>query len=822
MVIPPQLAYCGLTVVLSHPSRFDDTTLLSGKAGNFFDAALSPVANRYQCYLTTADQFDVNNPPNGTRVVLLLGEHAHRKFFGREVSLMEQRGSPATCPATGITYISTIFPQDAEDRRNIESKQNFHRIELEREDEADEDTADTDEKSTHGKTKRKNYKFWLRKDIKKTAEILRGGLKVVTPELEIYPSPERVIEELTNTKNTQLYFDIENDPHLNLTCFGYSFSDSRATCVPMYQTHYRPKRYFYDDLTTCRLLRALAIALRDNEVVIHNAMWDLLVLCWKYRIPLPRKIFCTMVAWNRLFPEVEKSLGHVLSFLTHQPYHKNEGAYAPYNNQQAENLYRYNAKDVASLPLIFRGIHSEAARLGAANSIAQANASIRPYLIAELQGLRVDREAQNVIRDRAARRTVQMERLLRILVGFDLNPRSPKQVAAYLYDKRRIAERPAKDLTASKTLLQLYLKTKLEVIPFLLEARGQGMKRSKVTFVDYPGPRLHYKGVTDERFSCRYNVAGTNTFRLSSAKLISIYGNNSQNFEKELRRIIVPDPGKTFIQVDQSGAEALVVAWLCRSGNFRGLFAAGIKSHTFVAMHLFRDAWEELMDCDLHDYINAPVTTLKTLPRWKELEKHIKSSDKWPANKRYYHIAKMVCHASNYGMKAPTFRLNVLEKSEGKISLSLQDAQFYLTTYHRLFPEIQLWHVDTIQELRKNRILRNLFGFPRVFTGPEGDDLYKEAYAFVPQSTVGTISNMCFTECQERCETDKLFLDAGVDMLQNNHDSVLAQCRIGYEQQIYPEIQKHMNREMVTPRGERFSMKSGVSIGDNWADVEEL
>lgn len=806
-------------MVLAHPSRFDGNGLLTGKVGNFFDACLSPVCNRYQCYMVTADDFDREHLPNGTRVVLLLGEHAHKKFF-TETHLLEQRGSPAV-DHNGVVYISSIYPQDADDRRNIESQQNIYRIQLEQGDDDDDEPTDNDEKSTHGRTKRRNFKFWLRNDLRKTTEILQHGLKQHKPQLVIYPDPEEVITELRTTKNTQLYFDIENDSNLNITCFGYSFSDTNAKCVPMYQTHYSPKRFFYGEHTTVRLLAAIAVAFRDNEVVIHNAMYDLFVMAWKYRIPFPRQVFCTMISWNRLFPEVEKSLGHVLSYLTQQPYHKNEGGYAPYNNAQAESLYYYNAKDVGSLPLLYNAISNRAALCGAVDSIKQANSSIRPYITMQLQGLTVDREAIVDITSKASRRTVQMERMMRLLTGLKLNPRSSKQIASYLYDKRKIADRPAKDLTSAKTLLQLYLKTGLELIPFLQEARAQGMKRSKVTFVSYPGPQFFILNRKTELYNCRYNISGTNTMRLSSAKLLNIYGNNSQNFEKELRRIIVASIGKILVQVDQAGAEALVVAYLCRNGNFRQLFLNGIKSHVFVAMHLFCEQWEELMQCRLDNYVNAPIAELKKLPRWKELERWIKESDKWPANKRYYHIAKMVCHASNYGMKAPTFRLNVLEKSEGKINLSLKEAQTYLTTYHSLFPEIQEWHAATVFELRKNRVLRNLFGFPRVFTGPEGDDLYKEAYAFVPQSTVGTITNMCITECQQRCEIDPIFLEAAVDMLQNNHDSCLLQCNVGTENRIYPEIQKHMNRELVSPRGEQFRMKSGVSIGYNWSDMYE-
>ena len=74
------------------------------------------------------------------------------------------------------------------------------------------------------------------------------------------------------------------------------------------------------------------------------------------------------------------------------------------------------------------------------------------------------------------------------------------------------------------------------------------------------------------RVSTYYNVSGTKTFRLASKAIFGIYGTNLQNWEKSLRKLIIPDDGYKFVQVDQSGAEALVVAYLCKHGNFRDLF----------------------------------------------------------------------------------------------------------------------------------------------------------------------------------------------------------------------------------------------------------
>ena len=69
---------------------------------------------------------------------------------------------------------------------------------------------------------------------------------------------------------------------MTLTCFGYGWAEAEAICVPMYEI---PRRaYYYGGLGTARILRALAVAFRDNTVVIHNALFDLFVMAYKYGI----------------------------------------------------------------------------------------------------------------------------------------------------------------------------------------------------------------------------------------------------------------------------------------------------------------------------------------------------------------------------------------------------------------------------------------------------------------------------------------------------------------------------------------------------------
>lgn len=159
------------------------------------------------------------------------------------------------------------------------------------------------------------------------------------------------------------------------------------------------------------------------------------------------------------------------------------------------------------------------------------------------------------------------------------------------------------------------------------------------------------------RNSTNYVISGTDSFRLSS-KMITLRftnppregkcGGNLQNLEKSMRQIYIPDDGYIFVQSDQSGAEALVVAYLCQHGNFRELFLNGIKSHCYVALQVFADVWQEHLansPINVRELCELPIKELAKNPDWKIVDKLIRQSDGWPAERRFYYIAKQICHA---------------------------------------------------------------------------------------------------------------------------------------------------------------------------------
>jgi len=477
----PKFNYSGLTIVLSNPSRFDHHELLSGTGGYYFNnVCLQPETNRYSCDI----RIESDHRPliKGTKAILLLGDRALHTWTDTTNNLSEQRGAPILTKQ-GIAAIASYLPQDALDIQAYEKKIN---PEADGYEEAREELAKKDyigDKS-RSVTARSNWRFWLKVDTKKALEICNRGGTIPTsdykPAYKIYPHSSEVIQLLSRTKDRDLYIDIETDFETSdMRCFAFCFEPDGGRDVPVYvvptlDIHYKPA---YAELPN--IMRALAIGFRDNCVVAHNgAHFDWFLLCHKYHIPLGKRCFDTMVAQHRIYPQVEKSLGHCTSLWTWEPYHKNEGVHTYLTNEQAQALYSYCGKDVWTMVLIKEAQEKHAAQVaGLSESIAQANASIRPYLITSLLGIKYDREELNRQVRENDRLMMQYLRMMSLLCGPNVKPLiSNKKCIDYFHTQMGYA--PVKRSMKTKkpsldgaSLYKLKLKNKNPVIDILLTYR---------------------------------------------------------------------------------------------------------------------------------------------------------------------------------------------------------------------------------------------------------------------------------------------------------------------------------------------------------------
>jgi len=309
-------------------------------------------------------------------------------------------------------------------------------------------------------------------------------------------------------------------------------------------------------------------------------------------------------------------------------------------------------------------------------------------------------------------------------------------------------------------------------------------------------------------------IAGTRSFRLSMAKLFD-YGVNLQNPAKPLMKCIVARQGHSFVQCDQAGAEALIVAHYTRPGRYRALFQAGIKPHTFIAFRLFaaqKSEWFSELPLPKEAYLNElDPLKLSKLDGWKTLNKAVQDSGD------PYFIGKRTCHARSYKMGWYTFIQSTLKDSHGMMVLTAAEAKRFLSMFDEMFPEIIEWQQETIAEAMETRTLRNIFGYPRhcgrIFT----ESYKRELISFKPQSSVAIIMHRALFNAAEYIRANK----RPWNLVNNKHDSGMLEVPDADIQEAARVLQKGIAIELTGRDDVKFVMKSDAQHGKNWAPCPE-
>lgn len=412
----PKLKYNGLTVVMSNPSRHDTARLLSANGGTLFNNwCLQPEFNIMQCEVRL-----MNDPSpwrEGTKCILLLGEQAMHKFVPSTSgnTLNEMRGSPLY--VDNIPAMASYLPQEAIDRKGYEQQYN----ELSGDFEGGESSSDEDDEGDvkrFSNTKRKNYPFWLRADVRKCKKLLSAGDNrwpiETEPRYHLFPDADKVIKILLETKNSYVDFDIETDfEDANLLCFSFTVDGTDIYSVPILNYNYQ---WAYKSVPT--ILRALAICCMDNIMVAHNGhSFDFFVLAYKYQIAIG-KAYDTLIAQHRIFPDIEKSLGHCVSYWTYQKFHKDIDSEGYRTHDHMMQKLLYCAKDVFTMRLVRLAQMKYATKIpGLLDSINCGNNSIRPYLIATMQGMTYFESERAATMKENDRLMTQYLRMINILIG---------------------------------------------------------------------------------------------------------------------------------------------------------------------------------------------------------------------------------------------------------------------------------------------------------------------------------------------------------------------------------------------------------------------
>lgn len=454
MRTPPSIAYSGLAIVIDRPSRFDTERLLTGPAGAYIEESIGISPDAID--IRDASCFDDLLP--NTKYIALLGRQAAARYKLQDT------------PPGYIKFIQDIptiigfNPQECCDHRMIEDYG----------DTEDENSTEVENKDTTV-TRRSNYYFWTAWYLNKLLAYRTYKNNSVKLNPVYYPNMDDVEKDLiiNAPNNGDLYLDIETSrPHRGITCIGLSIDYiwPKVYVVPIYD--YRNQRILHN---IPRFYKIITRLFNTHQIVAHNAMFDLLILHAFYKFPLPQRVYDTMLANHRMFPEIEKSLGHVISQWLYTDYHKGD-MIEPYSRAQEMQLFEYNAKDVYSLKLIKDEQDNYAFHHpGLTESIQQANDSLIPYLENSLTGLRLDTNELAKTGRKLLKTSQQLQRICSLMLGYKFNPASPKQCKELFHDTLHydvIAKsEKGNSILGRKQLYQLMLKYNNPIIPVIIAYR---------------------------------------------------------------------------------------------------------------------------------------------------------------------------------------------------------------------------------------------------------------------------------------------------------------------------------------------------------------
>ena len=283
--------------------------------------------------------------------------------------------------------------------------------------------------------------------------------------------------------------------------------------------------------------------------------------------------------------------------------------------------------------------------------------------------------------------------------------------------------------------------------------------------------------------------------------------------------MFIPTPGYSFLAFDLSQAETWVVAYLANEWRMKDALTNS-DIHTVTAAGIFHP----LSNCN-H-------------PRWIKLLTGNRRCDLCSLEitevERY--LGKKSNHGNSYqqGPEKWTETINAESDQPPYVTVTVAEAKKYNKQWMELYPSIKNWWRNIEDELtRNNRTLRNPFGRTRTFFGRWGRELFKEATAYVPQSTVADLvlghrlprveGSMDFYSDYGgilRIASDPAIMNY-CSMVHTAYDSIMMEVPVNRENEFAPLIYKHMHRPLVV-NDEEFTIPCDGEVGDRWGEMEPI
>jgi len=466
-----------------------------------------------------------------------------------------------------------------------------------------------------------------------------------------------------------------------------------------------------------------------------------------------------MLAHHTLYPPLPHDLGFITAQYTDHPYYKDEGKLWK-EEGDINAFWEYNVKDCCITRMAYEHMDFELRENGLHKFFYDHIMPLQRELIATTcSGVRADLSLKERFADELgrslenAREVCQVKaRLATGINDYELNPRSPKQLAKFFFDDLQLVGRGRSTDKENRDRIRKHPRTN----PIAREAIGAiDNYLQEAKFVStYVGAEPD----TDGRWRCEFKQTGVSSApgRLSSSQTSWGTGLNFQNIPENAKPMFVADPGWEFSYYDMSQIEARIVAYLANIPVWKEQFErarlhpGSYDAHCALAASMFKVPYEQV-------------------PRYD------RTSDGKPTIR---YVAKRCRHGLNYRMAA--------DRLASVTGLSSVESEQAYRLYHMATPEVSVWWDDAIDLVRRTGQITTCCG-RRWLLLERFDPLALDSIiAFEPQSINGDWTSSVIY----KCHSDKEWPPTA-RILINVHDANIALNRIEDGPTVRAIMKKH-------------------------------
>jgi DNA polymerase len=675
---------------------------------------------------------------------------------------------------------------------------------------------------------------WIKADVKRAYEesmskildLPHRHLKVAESSIDVY----RFLNKYVGLGKTAAAIDVETIKTFT-QCVGIAFNDWDALSIPTFEDS--------SDMASQELdiiWKLLAEFFYDTKIDLwaQNAKFDE-KRCRQIGLTWHDLAFDLGMGWHVLYPEFPKKLQFITSVLTREPYYKDEGTEFNMGRGKKENFKQwclYNAKDAVTE---YECCAKVIEMLKADNLwdfyIEKVHPLHRIYSDMEDVGILIDDVVHKQLDEKYTKAAKERQaRLISDIAdghpdiaetykNFNVMSNGPKnQVAKLLYGFLGLPVRKDTGDETLKALANNHAKQQRVkgILLGILEVR-----KLRKTIGTYINAKPSVPDITrfgrcvkvfedKPRMHTVCNINGTETGRTSTGILkapvsIEHEGIAMQTMTKhedlnlsagggDLRAMMIADPGFSLIEPDQSQAEDRAVCVLARDWKALEDYARtefkfnkhGLKDdrHTTTTIYVCQLGFEAITD--------------------------------W-----YRQIGKKTRHSGNYAVGK---HQHMLTLATGGIFVSEWQAGKQLERFHAENPQISGVFWEDIQQALhdNNNVLITPFGRRRIFYSQWGPDLFKEAYAHIPQSTISDQTKFAMVRIARRLGRSYM---RDFFFLEESHDSFLGLCRDSLIPEAAVIIKQEFERAIdfkkcSLSRDYQLVIPCEIKVGKRW--IEDL